>query len=120
MFAQRIVAILIVTLAVASLSQPRPKPNRSDSPSWAGSNLYFLHGLDAETQSAYIEVLAGWGVKVLRLWGELFIPTSYCVGTLSPDNTARPLAHHFTHFGQLNHLMHLSVSLADQMHILLP
>lgn len=26
-----------------------------------------LHGLDAETQSAYTEALAGWGVKVLRL-----------------------------------------------------
>ena len=95
MFAQRIVAILIATLAVASPSQPQPKPTRSGSPSWAGSNLYFLHGLDAETQSAYIEVLAGWGVKVLRLWGELFILTSYCVPTLSPDNTACPLAHFY-------------------------
>lgn len=92
MFAQRIVAILIATLAVASLSQPQPKLTESGSLSWAGSNLYFLHGLDAEAQSAYIEVLAGWGVKVLRLWGELFIPTSYCVPTLPPDNTAFLLA----------------------------
>lgn len=88
MFAQLIVALVIATLAVASLSHPEPKISKSDSSSWAGSNLYFLHGLDAETQSAYIEALAGWGVKVLRLWGELFIPTSYRVPT---SLTTRPV-----------------------------
>lgn len=81
MFAQRIIEVLIGALVVSSLSHPEPKLTRNGSPSWAGSNLYFLHGLDAATQSAYIETLAGWGVKVLRLWGELFIRSCYCVPT---------------------------------------
>lgn len=68
MFAQRIVAVFVATLATASLFHPEPEPNENGSSSWAGSNLYFLHGLNAGTQSAYIETLAGWGVKVFRLW----------------------------------------------------
>jgi mannan endo-1,4-beta-mannosidase len=42
---------------------------RQDSRSFAGSNEYFLHALPVAQQKTYVETLAGWGVKVLRLWG---------------------------------------------------
>ncbi|KAF2737433.1 beta-1,3-mannanase [Polyplosphaeria fusca] len=45
-----------------------PFEERAASKSWAGSNEYFLHALPASEQKKYIETLAGWGVKVLRLW----------------------------------------------------
>ncbi|ORY16380.1 beta-1,3-mannanase [Clohesyomyces aquaticus] len=41
---------------------------RDASKSFAGSNLYFLHALPAADQKEYVETLAGWGAKVLRLW----------------------------------------------------
>lgn len=56
-------AALVATLVVAA-------PAACQSPSWAGSNLYFLHALPAAEQSRYIDTLASWGVKVVRLWGE--------------------------------------------------
>ncbi|GME26543.1 putative beta- -mannanase protein [Neofusicoccum parvum] len=54
-------AALVATLVVAA-------PAACQSPSWAGSNLYFLHALPAAEQSRYIDTLASWGVKVVRLW----------------------------------------------------
>jgi mannan endo-1,4-beta-mannosidase len=45
--------------------------------SFAGSNEYFLHALPMSEQKMYVETLAGWGVKVLRLWGkQIAAPTS--------------------------------------------
>ncbi|KAI4711717.1 hypothetical protein J4E89_003159 [Alternaria sp. Ai002NY15] len=41
---------------------------RQASTSFAGSNEYFLHALSASEQKEYVETLAGWGAKVLRLW----------------------------------------------------
>lgn len=70
MLAQYPFTLLAAALAAARPSYPELEPGGNGSSSWAGGNLYFLHGLDGETQSAYIETLAGWGVKVLRLWGE--------------------------------------------------
>lgn len=43
---------------------------RQASTSFAGSNEYFLHALSASEQKEYVETLAGWGAKVLRLWGK--------------------------------------------------
>ena len=39
------------------------------SNSWAGGNLYFLHGLGDSDQDYYINTLASDGAKVIRLWG---------------------------------------------------
>lgn len=80
MLSGRIIVALLGAFAIGSWAAgPELTSAENGSFSWAGSNLYFLHGLDADTQSLYIETLAAWGVKVLRLWGELFIPTSPCV-----------------------------------------
>lgn len=40
------------------------------SNSFAGSNLYFLHGLSGSEQDDYINTMASYGAKVLRIWGE--------------------------------------------------
>lgn len=68
MLSRRIMLALLGAFAIGS-SIPGPELTYAGngSFSWAGSNLYFLHGLDADTQSLYIETLAGWGVKVLSL-----------------------------------------------------
>jgi mannan endo-1,4-beta-mannosidase len=38
------------------------------SSSFAGSNLYFLHGLSVTDQANYINTLASYGAKVVRIW----------------------------------------------------
>lgn len=38
------------------------------SNSFAGSSLYFLPGLSASDQASYINTLAGYGAKVVRIW----------------------------------------------------
>lgn len=40
----------------------------SASHSWAASSLYFLHGLSSSDQDYYIDTLASFGAKVIRLW----------------------------------------------------
>lgn len=40
----------------------------SDGMSFAGSNLYFLHGLSDSDQDAYLSKLKSFGVKVIRVW----------------------------------------------------
>ena len=53
-----------------SLNIPQNLEARVDAPSsWAGSNLYFLHGLSDSDQDSYINTLASNGAKVLRIWG---------------------------------------------------
>ncbi|KAF4303459.1 putative beta- -mannanase protein [Botryosphaeria dothidea] len=63
----RFAAALAVTLAIAP-AVCSPANHARNSPSWASSNLYFLHALPADEQSRYIDMLADWGVKALRLW----------------------------------------------------
>ncbi|KAI6081001.1 glycoside hydrolase [Hypoxylon rubiginosum] len=41
---------------------------RANSPSWAGTNNYFLIGLSDSVQNDYINSLASFGTKVVRLW----------------------------------------------------
>ncbi|KAI0467775.1 glycoside hydrolase [Xylaria cf. heliscus] len=56
--------LLATALAVpASTLSPR-----TNSPSWAGSNLYFLIGLSDSQQNEWINNLASDGAKVVRLW----------------------------------------------------
>lgn len=38
------------------------------SPSWAGTNLYYLQGLSDSDQDAYISKLSSYNTKVVRLW----------------------------------------------------
>jgi len=63
------ITVLLVSTATAVAGSVVSMP-RQDSSSFAGSNEYFLHALPAAEQKTYVETLAGWGVKVLRLWGE--------------------------------------------------
>jgi mannan endo-1,4-beta-mannosidase len=63
------VAAVAVPLALSSVAQADQYPNQSaSSPSFAGSNLYFLHGLSSTDQAAYIDKLASDGAKVIRIW----------------------------------------------------
>jgi mannan endo-1,4-beta-mannosidase len=57
-------------LAVAvSASPTTPKSSQPEgSKSWAGTSNYFVQGLSASDQEAYISALADAGVKVIRLW----------------------------------------------------
>ncbi|OCL09864.1 glycoside hydrolase family 5 protein [Glonium stellatum] len=59
---------LTFSLACYHCARPQNPRDSSGSKSWAGSNLYFLHGLPLSDQTNYVETLAAWGVKVLRLW----------------------------------------------------
>jgi mannan endo-1,4-beta-mannosidase len=65
----RTVFAVLVGLVVTAVKGFVPT-RRQTSTSFAGSNEYFLHALSASEQKTYIETLAGWGAKVIRLWGE--------------------------------------------------
>lgn len=41
---------------------------RATSKSWAGTSNYFIQGLSAEDQQAYLKQLSAAGVKAIRLW----------------------------------------------------
>ncbi|KAF2014714.1 glycoside hydrolase family 5 protein [Aaosphaeria arxii CBS 175.79] len=56
-----LVLALFVAYAQSSLTK------RADN-SFAGTNLYFLHALPKVEQETYVQTLAGWGVKLVRLW----------------------------------------------------
>ncbi|KAI0506713.1 glycoside hydrolase [Xylaria bambusicola] len=55
-------ASCLATAAAVSISP------RANSPSWAGSNIYFLIGLSDSQQNDWINNLAADGAKVVRLW----------------------------------------------------
>ncbi|KAF2678887.1 glycoside hydrolase family 5 protein [Lentithecium fluviatile CBS 122367] len=62
-----VVGALILATAMGGVHcQPRARGDGSNS--FAGSNLYFLHALPPAEQKAYVETLAEWGVRVVRLW----------------------------------------------------
>ncbi|KAJ5899641.1 beta-1-3-mannanase [Penicillium taxi] len=63
-------SVFVAALSISSTSASPTTNQTADliSNSFAGSNLYFLHGLPANTQRDYVGTLAGWGVKVVRLW----------------------------------------------------
>lgn len=66
-----ITSILTTVLAgVLVVATSSPAIHKRDIAPWAGSNLYFLHALPIAEQERYINTLASWGVKVIRLWGE--------------------------------------------------
>ncbi|KAJ6444550.1 LOW QUALITY PROTEIN: beta- -mannanase protein [Purpureocillium lavendulum] len=58
-------AALAIGKATAS---PLDLDRRATSKSWAGTSNYFLQGLSADDQQAYLKKLASDGVKVIRLW----------------------------------------------------
>ncbi|KAI1182478.1 glycoside hydrolase [Nemania serpens] len=57
--------LLLTTAFAASINT---LSSRANSPSWAGSNNYFLIGLSETQQNAYIDSIASAGAKVVRLW----------------------------------------------------
>ncbi|KAL9623331.1 MAG: hypothetical protein Q9160_002438 [Pyrenula sp. 1 TL-2023] len=48
--------------------QDRAVAAAASANSWAGSSLYFVHALSESDQNDYINTLAGFGAKVLRIW----------------------------------------------------
>ncbi|KAH8170114.1 glycoside hydrolase family 5 protein [Sarocladium implicatum] len=65
-FITAVIAAFAGSLAFAAASALPDK--RQSSPSWAGTNLYFLQGLSDQDQDAYIQQLSNYNVKVVRLW----------------------------------------------------
>ena len=65
---------LVVGLGASCLSASAIE--KRNSKSWAGSNNYYLHALHPEEQTTYINALKGFGTKVVRLWGKLFLRIS--------------------------------------------
>ncbi|KAF9631153.1 putative beta- -mannanase protein [Lasiodiplodia theobromae] len=64
-----ITSILTTALAgVLVTATSSPTIHKRDAAPWAGSNLYFLHALPIAEQERYINTLASWGAKVIRLW----------------------------------------------------
>ena len=64
-----VVGVTVLTMVMDGVHfQLRARGDATNS--FAGSNLHFLHALPQAQQKAYIETLAGWEVKVIRLWGE--------------------------------------------------
>ncbi|KAI0438081.1 glycoside hydrolase [Xylaria telfairii] len=56
-------------LSAAALAAPvNTLSPRANSPSWAGSNIYFLIGLSDSQQNEWINNIASDGAKVVRLW----------------------------------------------------
>lgn len=57
----------VLSALVASVAAV-PALQERNSPSWAGTNLYYLHGLSDQQQDAYIADLVKYNAKVIRLW----------------------------------------------------
>ena len=57
--------VLLLDLSLSAHGMPKMK---RASNSFAGSNLYFLHGLSSSDQAYYIDKLASDGAKVIRIW----------------------------------------------------
>lgn len=58
--------LLTATLGLAVTASP--VVDKRNSPSWAGTNNYFIQGIASSIQDSYISQLASDGVKVVRLW----------------------------------------------------
>ncbi|TGJ79056.1 hypothetical protein E0Z10_g9702 [Xylaria hypoxylon] len=66
---KRVILCLTSFLLATALAVSVDKLNsRANSPSWAGSNIYFLIGLSNSQQDEWINNIASDGAKVVRLW----------------------------------------------------
>ena len=70
---------------------------RQSSPSWAGTNLYYLQGLSDAAQDAYIQKLSEYNTKVVRLW-----VNAQSTGCQKGSNVVRNIPHLETTIGQYN------------------
>ncbi|GAP88806.1 putative glycoside hydrolase family 5 protein [Rosellinia necatrix] len=58
-------SLLLATARAVPVDAPSAQAN---SPSWAGSNNYFLIGLSDSQQNEWINNMASYGAKVVRVW----------------------------------------------------
>lgn len=65
---KRFLATLCTVLAACPTAGFAALEARQSSPSWAGTNLYYLQGLSDAAQDAYIQKLSEYNTKVVRLW----------------------------------------------------
>lgn len=68
------------------------------SASFAGSSLYFLHGLSASDQAYYIDTLATYGAKVVRIW-----VNGLGTGCVKGSNVVNGMSEFETTLGQYNY-----------------
>jgi mannan endo-1,4-beta-mannosidase len=92
-----VLSTAVAALALISTSQAVPHRKRA-SLSFAGSNLYFLHGLSASDQATYINKLASYEAKVVRLW-----VTGVSQGCQKGSNVATSIADFESTIGQYNY-----------------
>lgn len=86
-----------VAFAVCASSSLAAPEARQSSPSWAGTNLYYLQGLSDSDQDAYIEKLKEYNTKVIRLW-----VNSQTTGCQKGSNIVRDIPHLETTIGEYN------------------
>ncbi|KAI8626914.1 glycoside hydrolase family 5 protein [Xylariaceae sp. FL1651] len=55
-------------LALSSVSASPVNSVQQSAKSWMGTNLYYLQGLSDSDQNTYINDIANYGVKVVRVW----------------------------------------------------
>lgn len=60
--------LLVAVILGLATASPLDLGRRATSKSWAGTSNYFIQGLSAEDQQAYLKQLAAAGIKTIRLW----------------------------------------------------
>jgi mannan endo-1,4-beta-mannosidase len=94
-----ITSAILASLTIASTTQAIPhNVCKISSSSFAGSNLYFLHGLSASDQATYIDTLAADGAKVIRIW-----VNGLSEGCVKGSYAVRKIAEFETTLGQYNY-----------------
>lgn len=64
----KLTTVSLLALASASTVHGGALQKRASN-SFGGGNLYFLHGLSDSDQDYYINTMASYDAKVVRLWG---------------------------------------------------
>ncbi|KAI1413025.1 glycoside hydrolase [Hypoxylon sp. FL1857] len=81
------IALAVCLLFKAPQALPTDKlDSRANSPSWAGSNNYFLIGLSESQQNAWIDAMSSYGAKAVRLWVNGQTAGSCQKGSTTEDN----------------------------------
>lgn len=68
-------SILVGFAASAATQSFTGRDEGGNSPSWTGTNLYYLQALSDDDQDSYIKKLVKYDVKVIRLWVNSHEPT---------------------------------------------
>jgi hypothetical protein len=76
---QFITVLSVLAATVGAFEMPPALNVTGNSYSFGGSNSYFIHGTSDAEKREWVNTLADWGAKVVRIWGKNF----YCSVKLS-------------------------------------